>query len=348
MTNEYDFLVFIGRFQPFHNGHLAVIRTALQSSKHVIILCGSAHQPRNLRNPWRFDEREAMIRACFSEAENKRLLIAPLMDVLYNDALWVRNVQETVQGLVTSHHPRLHIAPRIGLIGHHKDSTGYYLKMFPQWGAVSVDNHEGLNATQCRETLFSDADIDMLHLDHAVPAGVRDYLIGFMTTSVCQELRAEYQFITAYRKSWDAAPYPPTFITVDAVVVQSGHVLLVERRAQPGRGLWALPGGFVQPNESLLDACLRELREETRLKVPVPVLKGSIRKHEIFDEPHRSMRGRTITTAWHIELQPDDNLPKVKGADDARHAFWLPLSALDPEKMFEDHYFIIQHMVGMV
>ena len=146
---------------------------------------------------------------------------------------------------------------------------------------------------------------------------------------------------------WAAAPYPPTFVTVDAVVVQSGHVLLVERRSNPGAGLYALPGGFVNQTETLLDACLRELREETRLKVPAPVLKGSIKNRRIFDAPYRSARGRTITEAFYIELEPASTLPKVRGSDDARHAFWQPLGQLDSLRMFEDHFFIIQALAGL-
>ena len=92
---------------------------------------------------------------------------------------------------------------------------------------------------------------------------------------------------------------------------------------------------------------LRELREETRLKVPAPVLKGSIRRQQVFDSPYRSTRGRTITHAFYIELSPDTSLPKVKGGDDARHAQWVPLASLDPRQMYEDHYDIIQEMVGM-
>lgn len=51
VTFEFDFLVFIGRFQPFHKGHAKVLRQALESASQVIILAGSAHQPRSTRNP---------------------------------------------------------------------------------------------------------------------------------------------------------------------------------------------------------------------------------------------------------------------------------------------------------
>jgi bifunctional NMN adenylyltransferase/nudix hydrolase len=48
-----------------------------------------------------------------------------------------------------------------------------------------------------------------------------------------------------------------------------------------------------------------------------------------------------------MELAPQAELPQVKGGDDARHARWVPLGELDPQQMFEDHYFIIQDMLGV-
>lgn len=354
-SKTFEFLVFIGRFQPLHVGHLAVIHQALEQADKVILLIGSAWQPRSVRNPWSYAEREAMVRACVSEADAGRLLIAPLMDIPYNDEAWVRNVQATVHGLVTAHHGQPHRRPRIGLIGHSKDHSSFYLKLFPQWGSVAVANVGGLSSTPLREQLFGapgeESGIGGEWLDssaaQALPQPVRDQLRKFGKTADFHEIREEQAFVASYRKGWEKAPYAPTFVTVDAVVVQSGHVLLIERKARPGKGQLALPGGFLNPQEKLLDACLRELREETRLKVPGPVLKGSIKGQQVFDDPHRSARGRTITHAFHIELEPAQELPKVKGGDDARNALWVPLADLDPGHMFEDHYFIIQELLGL-
>lgn len=354
-SKPFEFLVFIGRFQPLHVGHLAVIHQALEQADKVIVLIGSAWQPRSVRNPWTYAEREAMVRACVQGAESHRLLIAPLMDIPYNDEAWVRNVQATVHGLVTAHHGQPHRRARIGLIGHSKDHTSFYLKLFPQWGSIAVDNVGGLSSTPLREQLFGvneqEGEVGGPWLTtpaaQSLPQPVREQLRQFIQTSDFQEVREEQAFVTNYRKGWEKAPYAPTFVTVDAVVVQSGHVLLVERKARPGKGQLALPGGFLNPQEKLLDACLRELREETRLKVPGPVLKGSIKGQQVFDDPHRSARGRTITHAFHIELEPAQELPKVKGGDDARHALWVPLADLDPANMFEDHYFIIQELLGL-
>lgn len=349
MQNKYDFAVFIGRFQPFHNGHLQVVREGLAAADKLIVLIGSAWQARNPRNPWNHFEREQMIRACLSETDNERLICLPLMDVPYNDDLWVRNVQATVNGSVTAHHTKPHQQASIALIGHKKDHTGFYLNLFPQWKNISVENYAGISATPIREQYFSPLINELLKIgnNELLPDSISEWLINFAESNEAyQQIADEIGFVKKYKQAWEAAPYAPTFVTVDAVVIQSGHILLVERKANPGKGLWALPGGFVDQNERLLDACLRELREETRLKVPSPVLKGSIKRQEVFDEPNRSARGRTITHAFHIELEPNSALPKVKGGDDAKYARWIPLGALKPQEMFEDHYFIIQELLG--
>jgi bifunctional NMN adenylyltransferase/nudix hydrolase len=162
------------------------------------------------------------------------------------------------------------------------------------------------------------------------------------------QLVREHEFIKGYKAQFASLPYPPTFVTVDAVVVHSGHILLVKRGAEPGKGLWALPGGFIGHDELLLDACIRELKEETRLKLPEPVLRGSIKGQRVFDRPDRSLRGRTITHAYYFEF-PSGELPPVKGGDDAAKARWVPLAEFyDMEGMvYEDHYGIATSFLGV-
>lgn len=350
-AKAFDFLVFVGRFQPFHNGHLAVLRAGLAQAHHVLVLCGSAHQPRSVRNPWTVSEREQMIRSTLEEAEQQRLHVAPLMDALYNDDAWVKSVQTTIDALVTAHHDDPHRPPRIGLLGHSKDKSAYYPNLFPQWGAVEVANVDGISATPIREAILA---VSSAHVETppaallgTLPASIRDQIREFCTTQGYRELCEEHAFVETYRQAWSAAPYDPTFVTVDAVVVQSGHLLMVERKARPGQGLMALPGGFVDQDETLMDACLRELREETQLQLPTEVLKRAITAQRVFDDPYRSARGRTITHAFYIDLAPAGALPEVRGGDDAKAAFWVPLADLESSVVFEDHYFIIQAMTGI-
>jgi bifunctional NMN adenylyltransferase/nudix hydrolase len=122
---------------------------------------------------------------------------------------------------------------------------------------------------------------------------------------------------------------------------------MIKRRAEPGRGLWALPGGYVNAStdKTVLDAAIRELREETGIKVPEPVLRGSITGNRVFDAVDRSPRGRIITHCYKIEL-PDGALPKVKGSDDAEKARWVPIAEVRSDECFEDHYDMVMWAVG--
>jgi bifunctional NMN adenylyltransferase/nudix hydrolase len=351
---QFSYLVFVGRFEPFHIGHKEVIDRALQLAEKVVILVGSSNQPRTIKNPFTFDERKQMIldtygfsdRDSISESANsreyQRLLIAPLRDQKYNDQAWSASVQHIVQNEVLKGFGWSDKPLRGGLIGHAKDSSSYYLKMFPQWELVEHPMNEEVHATDIR-TLFFESNIR--YLNAVVPKEVYRFLEKFSNHNDFSLLKKEFEFIKQYKKSWEVAPYPVTFVTSDAVVIQSGHVLLVQRKAEPGKGLWALPGGFVGQNERIEDAMIRELREETKLKVPDPVLRGSIKGREVFDHPDRSLRGRTVTQAFYIELTAG-KLPSVKGSDDAAKAKWVPLSFVREEEMFEDHYSILKHFIG--
>ena len=347
----YELAVFIGRMQPPHNGHVRNIKKALEIADHVLVIAGSANQPRTPKNPFTVAERTKMIKGIFPD---DRVQVAGVED-FYPDALWLKNVQTAVHkhiislGLAAS--AATFIDAKIAILGHDKDHTSFYLKMFPTWDFIEIghrlhdEENKILDASIIRDQYFT-RDLDKIVKD--VYTEVLAFLVKFSETAEYETLIDEYEYIHRYKKEWEAAPYPPTFVTTDAIVVQSGHVLLVRRRTAPGKGLWALPGGFVNQHERLEDGVIRELREETKLKVPVPVLKGSIKHFEVFDAPHRSLRGRTITNAFLFALEDQQSLPKVKGADDAEEARWFPLDIVDAmgSILFEDHKSIIQTMVG--
>ena len=341
---KYDALVFIGRFQPFHKGHKTVVDAAVEQAKEVIIVVGSSFASRDIRNPFTFEERKAMIKAVYPQPEVK---VVPVSDYPYDDNKWVAAVQSVVYSAMKFTPDPI----KIGLIGHEKDGTSFYLKIFPTWGNVAVHDSTGISATNIREKLFAKTppqeDIQKLMSYESYHKMSGELFVNISEGGWFKTLRDEHSMIQSYKKSWEAAPYAPTFVTTDAVVVQSGHVLLVKRKHAPGMGLWALPGGFLNPEERLEDGALRELKEETKIKVPVPVLRGSIKSQKTFDAPHRSTRGRTITTAFYIDLGFDDKLPKVKGSDDAELARWVPFNEVDRTKMFEDHFFILDYFLNI-
>lgn len=340
---NYDLGVAIGRFQLFHNGHETLIRRALAQSKRVLVLIGSVNVARSPKNPFTFAERKSMIQRNFEqECEAGRLCIQPLRD-FSTDAAWVALVQSEVQAQRSPDSS----AP-VALFGHRKDASSYYLDVFPQYELVEVPDLSGLSATSLRESLYFSEQGDARALAPCVPDGTLRFLEAFQKLSFHAQLVRETEFLRNYQKPYKQLPYPVIFVTTDAVVTCGGHLLVVRRRAEPGKGLLALPGGFLGYDERILDSAIRELREETRLKVPEIVLRGSLRNQKVFDDPGRSLRGRTITHAFHFELtQPD--LPKVRGADDAEKAFWLPFSqfqALDGQ-MFEDHWSIVSYFLAL-
>lgn len=348
MKKTYDLLIFIGRFQPLHQGHKKVINEALVKSDHLLVLVGSAFSARTIRNPFNFSEVKNLIEDEYS-ANKKNIHIKPLKDFMYNDDLWIQNCQKIVFELVKSLNLDIKKDLKIGIIGHKKDNTSFYLDLFPQWDFIEVEALEGVNSTAIRNYLFSEDK--MTHSDgykfaKELSSVTENFLIEYKKSEKYKEIKKEFDFVQKYQKQWEKAPYRPTFNTVDAVVIQSGHVLVVERRSFPGKGQLALPGGFIDNTETLEEACLRELREETKIKVPLPVLKGSILRVKTFDNPFRSFRGRTITTAFLIKLKDDRELPKTKGNSDAKKTFWLPLGALEESEMFGDHFHIIESLIS--
>lgn len=358
---EFDLLVFVGRFQPLHDQHKRIIDIALNKSKNVLVLVGSAGKARTIRNPFTFDERKQMIFGSYVGAVEEtlappslvsdRLIIKPLYDKTYNEAAWIKQVQDIVKDTAldianngNSFHANGIGNMNIGLIGASKDHSSFYLKLFPQYSSVNVDIQNDIHATDIRNRFFED---ELIYSNDPLPGNVINWMNDFTLSGECEKLRREYWFVHDYKKQWEAAPYPPTFVTTDALVICSGHVLLIERKAEPGKGLLALPGGFLNQDEKIIDGTIRELREETKIKVPDPVLRGSIDRTDVFDDPHRSTRGRTITHCSLIKLANSIELPKVKGSDDARTAGWYKLGELDETMLFEDHWAIIEHQLGI-
>ena len=334
---NHDVAVLIGRFQPFHLGHLQLVQAALAKAKRLLLLLGSHQCAPDTRNPWSSAERQEMITAALPPELLDRVQFIPLRDHLYSDNLWITEVQQKVAEATEE-------GDRVVLMGHRKDGSGAYLEFFPQWDRDGFVPEEMLHATLVRQAYFLGEPAAVWGKD--LPAGVQAWLLAYQQTGRYRWLAEEAAYIAQYRKLWSVAPYPPTFVTTDAVVIQSGHVLVVRRKVRPGQGLLALPGGYLKQEEFVVEGMLRELKEETGLKVPKPVLEGSITCSAVFDAPGRSARGRIITHAYLIQLKPGP-LPPVRGGDDAEKAFWMPLADVyaQEDAFFEDHLQIIQHLL---
>lgn len=341
------FAIVFGRYQLPHIGHIALWKAAAEIGEELIIAVGSTNVPRTTKDPFTFEERRQMILDIVkTELSDHKVHVVGLPDN-HSDDIWLANTQQEISKILGEDYTDKDVT----LVGHERDKTSYYLHKFPQWNKVLTPAfHSDISATKLRTILFDNPlDLNYHSFEGNIANVTYNFLNKFIPSLEFKQLHAEYQHIKEYKKSWSAAPYEPTFVTTDAVVVQSGHILLIERKFEPGKGLWALPGGFIKPKEFLFDGCLRELREETRLKVPTPVLKGCLKSTNVFDDPERSSRGRTITHAFFFHLNDMDELPKVKPRDDAKAAKWIKIADFMKmqNQMFEDHYHIVCHFLGI-
>lgn len=333
---QFNYCVFIGRFSAFHHAHLAIIEHAFKIAKNIIVVIGSANTARTVRNPWTAKERQHMIETSLSEDKLARIKFVHMKDYLYNYNMWVSVLQEKIN-MITGNDTS------VALIGFETDETSYYLKSFPQFKYIEHGTEYRLHATKIRDLYFShDATYKAM-----VPSGTMKVMEEFKNTDYFKYLKAEKDYIDKYKESWRGAPFPPIFMTVDSLVLRSGHILVVRRGRNPGKGLLALPGGFVGQMEKLEDAALRELKEETGIKINIPDLKKSITDNRIFDDPMRSARGRVISNAFLINLGTGP-LPQIQGGDDADDAFWMPLNDFYTleDQFFEDHYHIVLSFVS--
>lgn len=128
--------------------------------------------------------------------------------------------------------------------------------------------------------------------------------------------------------------YPRPAVTADCVVMTNEpfpKVLLIQKGNDPYKGSWAFPGGFMNMEETIEQCAIRELEEETNLKVKDISLIG------VYSKVDRDPRGRTITVAY---LAIIDSPEAVVGQDDAVKADWFPITNL-PHLAF-DHSYIMR------
>ncbi|MEX1133729.1 MAG: NUDIX domain-containing protein [Acidimicrobiia bacterium] len=142
------------------------------------------------------------------------------------------------------------------------------------------------------------------------------------------------------QSGYDPRAFPPVAVTVDIVVFTLEHgifqVALIERGEDPHKGQLALPGGFIRPDESLIEAAARELNEETGLKVP-----DRLEQFSAYGDPDRDPRMRIVSVAFWA-IVPD--LPDPVGGTDAAAARIVPVAEVlsTPRTLAFDHHQILQ------
>ncbi len=337
MSRAFDLAVVAGSFHvPAHEA-LAAVRQALALAPKVVLALTGARMPRSPRHPFTWEERAALLGELLADSPRAGIAVEPLRE-WWDDG---RNARELAAAAAR------HAAPnaRIGL-----------LRMDDALAVPAGWTLQDLHDVQARQddllALLHGAETPELALSAIgpqVPPAVQAFLAAFLRTPDSARLREEARHIAREKEEWSVAPYPVVLVTVDAVVRAAGHVLLIRRGRHPGQGLDALPGGFLDPRETVLAAAMRELKEETLLPLSDAQLRACLKDRQVFDDPRRSQRGRVVTHAHFFDL-PLERPPPVRGGDDAAAARWVPqqgLPALE-DHLIDDHLMILNRFLGFL
>jgi bifunctional NMN adenylyltransferase/nudix hydrolase len=339
--------VVIARFQPLLKGQVEhILVPAQKNSDLLVVLLGSSMKARTSEDPFNDYDRQLMIEESLvgdlKVGHENPTRFMPIRDFLYADTPvdWITQVQSKVASAIKEYRSLdiklTNVNVEVTLYGAESEDVKKYHQWFPQWdlkvSRVS-DTSLSLNAL-CQ--LFETEDV----YTGIVTEQTREYLSEWLKTDEGRTLQEEYAYVKKYKAATQVGRYAIQFLTVDNVVYYKGNILLVKRRSQPGKGLWALPGGFLEATETCKDGAVRELLEETRLRVRQEWLVAK----DCFDHPRRSTRGRTLTNAFLWKIPDGNNFPKVRAGSDAARVKWFPLAHIleeMPELLFEDHLDII-------
>jgi bifunctional NMN adenylyltransferase/nudix hydrolase len=334
---KYEWAVCIGRFQLFHQAQLALIEEALRLAPRCAVLIGSAFQARSPRNPFTWQERAETIRLALPEADRDRVVIAPIRDA-WDEQRWVAAVQAAMAQITGSDRTR------VVLVGHRKDPTGEYLNEFPGWALHDVGRQGEIHGKALRAALYAGPTLEssLAAMNGQVPAATQDFLRAWGQLPFLPRLREEWAELAEEHEKWADSPYPPVFVTVDAVVRIGDEVLLIRRGRAPGKDLLALPGGFIEQRETAYQSAVRELEEETGFRLLPSDMEHACQAMRVFDHPDRSQRGRVITHAFYFDFGARLR-PEIAGSDDAAEARWVPIADLPSleEQFHDDHFHIL-------
>lgn len=334
----------INRFSFLTNEHKLLMSQAAESNDVLIIAIGSSENASSMTCPFTYEMRKEQVEHIMQsdELHTYSYRIVPIEDHPYDGIRWVTNAHsilfDTLNELSLSSY-------EVNVYTFNNPSS--YDKMFPR---------PTFNVRHVKSVLSDESILENFFIgDRSIfPDEVKRYYSDYSESEHYNDMFTEYMAIRHMKKSWESAPYPPTFVTTDAVVYTKGHVLVVNRNSDVGKNLYCLPGGFLPQSRTISSGIVSNLKKDTGIKVSANILASNVAFTHTFDDPMRSPRGRIITTAGLIVLDrvtSIDGLPSVRNVKGNKtHAQWMSLYDIERCKtaFFEDHYHIIKFMLAHV
>lgn len=320
--------------EPPHLGHLGVIKQLEIQYDKVRLLLGSAGEPRSYHNPWTYEERAEMLRLCVPES----VKIYPSPNNAYSDVEWAKGIpaQHGWEPTDDAHY----VAPK-------KDgATASYLDLAtlhnPHVYKTVIEINEAnflLHSRDIRDVIFNPYFDDLVVKNTLKPflhKEVLSYILAWRSTNKDDYMRIcrERDYLGRY----NLKDYPPTGYCADLALFnrEGDKVLMIQRGRAPGELLWALPGGFVEQDETTQAAAYREFGEETHGTLDAS--NHRLIGFDLLDAPGRSPRGRIASVMFVAQLTVDD-IAVTPALPETLAVEWK-MPRMD--ECFEDHWHAIE------
>jgi len=317
----------IGRFQPLHNGHVNLIKQALKNNDQVLVLVGSQNKLEDYQNPFTAEERINLISSVFGEEPKLKGI-----DDYPTNEQWIEDVTSRV--ITMQEDPS-----KVTLYTSEKDSAFYRTNFLY---SVEERHSGGLSATGIRAALY-----DGRIADTWLPEETVSFLEEYMTTDAYLRIKEEYDTCVSRRlNALESHAFGNPIEPVShAVVLQDNKVLLVKRNGSRGYGQWAVPGGYINHDETTRAAALRELYEETSIDL-INVDKAR-ELAMCVEENIDDLSVRTLGINYLYAVHKDVELNPVAG-DDADEVQWVSLEDILNGNMplFYNHVTVIRRLLA--
>lgn len=372
--------VYIGRFQPFHKGHKAIVDLTVKMMKPedtFMIIIGSADQQETERNPLSASQRKEMLSI---ELEGYPVTISTINDSPYNYDLWIEHLCAKMLGFKSATHEDflekqedfIKGFSNICIVGMENVEeyidriTKYYTYAPTEHFDLGISSHifseletqTSVHGSSIRTFVCSE---DRGHLENFY-SDIKDFvsekvLAYLKTVNFSLIVYNAYVNGISYAAS-TGCKYNSCFMTVDNIVFDKflDQVLLIKRK---DNGKLAIPGGFAEPYMNMKDNALRELEEET--SITAKMLKDAFVKIDeleptLIDAPYRDPRSShkcnfiSAVYVWQSKVDALKNfIPYVKAGDDAVDTVWLSKEEcedLPAWRFHADHKKIICKLLG--
>ena len=322
---QYKYAIVSGSFNPFHIVHKELIHSAFELAEKVIICIEDHKIAASPSSPFSTEERIKMISSAFSKDILIDIKFIPLINHPYSDHKFMNQVTELLAQYNNNY---------TCLLGH-KSSAAKYLRVLHQINLIEYKSSDSVSSNKIKELYFT-YDKYNRYLDERTFI----YMEEFKHSSKFKWLKDSWDEVRSHYEAWRGAPSNPVFMVANAVVVDERNcILLTKRQSKYGKGLYTLPGGYVNGGEKSFDVVNRSVRNLTGISF----IEQDISTEKTFDDPKRSLKGRVFAHTFCIK----DGFTG-KTTELSNNAFWMPLNELTKQRdqFFEDNFEIIDSMIS--